>query len=93
MRPSPFKIERYYAKYEFSAPYLISGSDCESLTIGELLALEPDATLARLSLGRLCELMGDPDEADRLAAERPDDTSGLLAREKRAHARGSGRRS
>jgi aspartate/methionine/tyrosine aminotransferase len=44
MRPSPFKIERYYAKYEFSAPYLISGSDCESLTIGELLALEPDAT-------------------------------------------------
>ena len=43
MRPSPFKIERYYAKYEFSSPYLISGSDCESLTIGELLALEPDA--------------------------------------------------
>src|SRR5262245_27828623 len=44
MRPSPFKIERVYAKYEFSAPYLISGSDCESLTIGELLALEPDAS-------------------------------------------------
>jgi len=44
MRPSPFKIERYFAKHEFSAPYLISGSDCESLSIGELLALEPDAT-------------------------------------------------
>jgi len=44
MRPSPFKIERFFAKHEFSAPYLISGSDCESLTIGELLALEPDAT-------------------------------------------------
>ncbi len=44
MRPAPFKIERYFAKHEFSAPYLISGSDCESLSIGELLALEPDAT-------------------------------------------------
>lgn len=46
MRPSPFRIERYYAKYEFSAPYLISGSDCESLSVGEVLALEPAAAEA-----------------------------------------------
>ncbi len=35
----PFKIERYFAKYEFSAKYLLSCSDCESLTLPELLAL------------------------------------------------------
>ncbi len=40
---SPFKLERYFARYEFSAEYLLCTSDCESLSIGELLALEPDA--------------------------------------------------
>jgi aspartate/methionine/tyrosine aminotransferase len=35
----PFKLERYFAEYEFSAPYLLSASDCESLDINELLAL------------------------------------------------------
>jgi aspartate/methionine/tyrosine aminotransferase len=35
----PFKLERYFAEYEFSARYLLSASDCESLTLGELLAL------------------------------------------------------
>jgi aspartate/methionine/tyrosine aminotransferase len=43
MRLPPFKIERYYARYEFTAPYMLSSSDCESMTIRELLALEPDA--------------------------------------------------
>lgn len=32
-----FKLERYFAKYEFSVEYLLSASDCESLTIQELL--------------------------------------------------------
>ena len=35
----PFKLERYFAQYEFSAPYLLSASDCESLRLDELLAL------------------------------------------------------
>lgn len=32
-----FKLERYYAKYEFSAKYMFSSSDCESLKMSELL--------------------------------------------------------
>ena len=32
-----FKIERYFAKYEFSADYLLSPSDCESLSMKEVL--------------------------------------------------------
>jgi aspartate/methionine/tyrosine aminotransferase len=40
---SPFRIERYYARYEFTTRYMLSSSDCESRTIAELLELEPDA--------------------------------------------------
>jgi serine/threonine-protein kinase len=36
------------------------------------LALEPEGALTRLSLVRICELLGEPDEADRLVAERPE---------------------
>jgi len=39
----PFRIERFYARYEFTTRYMLSSSDCESRTIGELLELEPDA--------------------------------------------------
>ena len=38
MRLQPFKLERHFAKYEFSAPYLLSCSDCEPLSLSELLA-------------------------------------------------------
>src|SRR5579875_3600331 len=43
MRLEPFQLERYYAQYEFTARYMLSSSDSESRTIGELLAFEPDA--------------------------------------------------
>jgi len=43
MDVTPFRIERYYARYEFTTRYMLSSSDCESRTIGDLLALEPDA--------------------------------------------------
>jgi aspartate/methionine/tyrosine aminotransferase len=43
MRLKPFRIEQYYAKYEFATRYMLSSSDCESRTIGEVLALEPGA--------------------------------------------------
>jgi len=43
MRITPFRIEEYMGKYEFSAKYLLSSSDAESQTIADLLALEPGA--------------------------------------------------
>jgi aspartate/methionine/tyrosine aminotransferase len=43
MQIAPFRIEEYMGKYEFSAKYLLSSSDAESQTIGELLAFEPGA--------------------------------------------------
>lgn len=43
MELSPFRIERYYARYEFTTRYMLSSSDCQSRTIGDLLELEPDA--------------------------------------------------
>jgi hypothetical protein len=43
MKLPEFKLERFFAKYEFTAPYLLSASDCEAMTIEELLNLESDA--------------------------------------------------
>lgn len=37
--PNPFSLERYFARYEFDAPYLISSSDCETLSVAELMAM------------------------------------------------------
>lgn len=53
MQPAPFLLERYFADREFAAPYQLSGSDCETLSVGDLLALVPDAArqLAELRLG------------------------------------------
>ncbi|MEO1286195.1 MAG: aminotransferase class I/II-fold pyridoxal phosphate-dependent enzyme [Chloroflexota bacterium] len=42
MQLKPFKLERYFAQYEFSAPYLLSPSDCEPLTIPELISFASD---------------------------------------------------
>lgn len=44
MQLPEFKLERYFAKYEFTTEYLLCSSDCEAMSIAELLALEPDAT-------------------------------------------------
>ncbi len=43
MKLPPFQLERYFAKHEFSAPYLLCSSDLESVSVGDLLALEADA--------------------------------------------------
>jgi aspartate/methionine/tyrosine aminotransferase len=58
---SPFKLERYFARYEFSVKYLLCSSDCESLTVADLLALEPgaDEGLKRHWLG-YTESLGAP---------------------------------
>jgi aspartate/methionine/tyrosine aminotransferase len=53
MHIEPFRLERYFAKYEFNAPYLLSCSDCESLSIKELLDMQPgsDEEFMQLKLG------------------------------------------
>jgi aspartate/methionine/tyrosine aminotransferase len=43
MRLPEFKLERYFAPREFAARYMLSGSDSESMSVGELLALESGA--------------------------------------------------
>jgi aspartate/methionine/tyrosine aminotransferase len=50
----PFKLERYFAQYEFKVRFVLSASDCESLTLRELLGMADADSLARweqLSLG------------------------------------------
>jgi aspartate/methionine/tyrosine aminotransferase len=43
MHIKPFRIEHYFARYEFTAKYMLSSSDAESRTIKDLLDLEPGA--------------------------------------------------
>lgn len=61
MQLEPFRLERYFARHEFSAPYLLCASDCESMELRDLLALEPDAAerFSSLWLG-YTESLGDP---------------------------------
>lgn len=43
MKIRSFQLERYFARYEFNARYLLASSDCEALSIQELLNLEEGA--------------------------------------------------
>lgn len=43
MKLDPFYLEVFFDRHEFKAPYLLTQSDCESMSIKELLALEPGA--------------------------------------------------
>jgi len=54
MAISPFKLERFFALYEFKVKYLLSSSDCESLSMAELLDMASSDSLRlwqTLSLG------------------------------------------
>jgi len=53
MRPDNFLLEKYMGIYEFSAPHLLCTSDCETITVSELLSFEDSAEkgLMDLSLG------------------------------------------
>jgi aspartate/methionine/tyrosine aminotransferase len=66
----PFYTERFFAAHEFTAPYLLCASDCESLTVRELLDLAgmPLDSLGQLRLG-YTESQGAPD-LRRLIADR-----------------------
>lgn len=62
MNLKPFKLERYFAKYEFSVKYLLSSSDCDGLSQDDLLALADDETKKlwdNLTLG-YTESLGHP---------------------------------
>ena len=69
MQPEPFRLERYFAVHEFKAPYLLCCSDCESLTIHELLRFDPGAQDRFLSL-RLgyTESTGNPELREAIAS-------------------------
>ena len=61
MEIEPFALERFFAEHEFRARRLLCASDCESLAVGDLLAMEPGAAeaFAALRLG-YSETAGDP---------------------------------
>lgn len=40
MQLNDFKLERFFARYEFKAPYLLCCSDCEAMSIKDLLKLQ-----------------------------------------------------
>lgn len=43
VKPGDFALERYFAKYEFTAKHLLCASDPQAMTIAELLEIEPGA--------------------------------------------------
>lgn len=62
MNLQKFELERYFAQHEFNAPYLLSCSDCEPLSLQEVLSLADDSSLHMwedLSLG-YTESQGHP---------------------------------
>jgi aspartate/methionine/tyrosine aminotransferase len=78
MRLKDFKLERFFAEYEFNTPYPLCTSDCESFSVEELLNLEENAEqeLKKLRLG-YTESLGNPElrhEISRLYTDTtPDD--------------------
>ncbi len=43
MKLPDFQLERFFAQHEFTAKHLLCSSDCEAMTVGDLLTFEPDA--------------------------------------------------
>ncbi len=83
---TPFRIERWYERYEFTTELMLSSSDCESVAVSDLLALEPDARerLDGLRLG-YTEVPGSDELRAAIAAlydrTTPDDVVSLAAAE------------
>jgi aspartate/methionine/tyrosine aminotransferase len=67
MNIQPFHTERFFAAHEFTAPYILCASDCESLTVDELLRLAEASwePLSRLRLG-YTESQGAPALRERI---------------------------
>lgn len=61
MKIAPFETEHFFARYEFNTPFQLCNSDCESISIRELLTLADDS-LEKLGQERLIytESQGNP---------------------------------
>jgi len=70
MNIRPFQLERFFARYEFTARHLLSASDCESLSMAEVLALASPDHRQRWDTLRLgyTESQGDPELRAAIAA-------------------------
>ena len=76
MKIREFGLERYYGKYEFTTRFQLSASDCESVSIGQLLehcGVEPRAFLEH-RLG-YTETRGAPELREAVAAHYPNCTA------------------
>lgn len=62
MKIAPFETEHFFARYEFNTPFQLCNSDCESISIQELLYLADDS-LEKLGQERLIytESQGNPE--------------------------------
>ncbi len=70
MYPVPFALERFFARHEFSARYLLSASDCQGLPMTEILERADPGLRARwhgLTLG-YTESQGLPELREAIAA-------------------------
>ena len=58
---APFETEHFFEKYEFNTPHLLCTSDCESVTIAQLLEMA-DMSLEQFGMQRLgyTESQGNP---------------------------------
>jgi aspartate/methionine/tyrosine aminotransferase len=68
MKIAPFATEHFFAQYEFTTPYPLCNSDCETVTINELLKMA-DVSMeqfGRLSLG-YTESLGHPQLREKIA--------------------------
>lgn len=62
MKINDFKLEVFFGKHEFTAPYLLTQSDCASMKVSELLEYEPNAKEAFLNEGLgYTEVPGNPE--------------------------------
>ena len=69
MKIAPFETEQFFARYEFTTPHQLCNSDCESISIAELLSLAGDS-LEEFGRQRLVytESQGSPELRAAIAA-------------------------
>ena len=69
MKIAPFETEHFFAEYEFNTPHQLCNSDCETMTIGELLEMSGTSIedFGKLSLG-YTESQGHPELRSALAS-------------------------
>ena len=83
MKIASFETEHFFARYEFNTPYQLCNSDCESISIAELLSMAGDS-LEQFGRERLVytESQGDSELrkciASMHAAVNPDDVILLI---------------